>query len=195
MAAILDFVGSKIECDDHVVEDMAIIHYIFIVLDVIEAVKLSYPVGWRTCEYNLFVDSYCIVTDRMHISIVWKNKQSEEHTLSFRRFRFKSTLLNKLYFKFIPRLTTTDYNRRHNVLGVIYADFCKETGAIKGDFSAVKTFADSVEFTLSLVYVRFFSKLMSLADFLSIYDPGNNKIFHKSVLAMSAYVNYLLANQ
>ena len=183
--------GAMIDFDDHVLEDTATLHYIMLCLDTMEACKITYPVGWRSVDYNLYVDSYTIISNRKKITLIWKNKNEDLHSLSFTRFKFRSQLLNKLYFKFVPRLATSDLNRRHNVLGIIYDHFCRETGVYKGDFAAIKSFAQSIDFTLALIYSKFFVSQLSLSDFISIYDPTNTKISHKSVLAISAYVNYL----
>ena len=165
-----------------------------VVLDTMEALKLSYPVGWRTLPYNLYLTEYTIVSDRNHISVVWKNKQCETHSVSFYRFKFKSKFLNRIYFRFVPRLSSTDVNRRHNVLKLVYENFCEETGAIQGNFETADNFSKTIDFMMALIYVRFFSKIIPLAKFLEIFDPTNTKISHEATIAISKFVDYLLAN-
>lgn len=150
-------------------EESTVLNYMNLVLSMQEMLKEKYSLKWREPGYNFYVEKYQITQNDGELLIRWLNSNNDRHFILYRKPRFKSNFLNKLYFTFFRQYITDDAMRAHNVLlQVIYPEFCKELG-ITGDFSKAKSAREAADLVMCSLYQNYFTGI-PLEKFMEMFN-------------------------
>ena len=124
---------------------------------------------------NIYYDKYTLWREKKKYYIGWVTHSGKYNFICYRKDPFPFDKLSLLYFKFIPRISSTDPAHMTPVINQVFEDVAKRLKLDFVDFSSIDDLEEASFAIVKAVYLNFFLD-MPLDVFLQKFHCGGNVV-------------------